>query len=497
MFSHFLRLTQQLCGMTAFHVRTKAYKRQGIGTDGRLSPRVLVVLGLLGLLLGKVVAGAGLAAAVGLVGLPFGLFALAWLLRAPNAGLFGALLNGFFAAGVARYVDAPWGLLMDGLLFLAWLALLFKKWRHTDWSPLRNDIMGLALLWYGLVVLEMLNPESNGLECWFYAMRGNGFYQLLTFGLVFMLWRERRDLDRFLKWMVVLSAMGTLWGLRQSVFGVDAAEYRWLYLDGFAFTHVLAGVLRVFSFYSDAGQFGASQAMVSMICAIIAIHPVSIKEKWFYGLAAVLLFVGFAISGTRGALAVPAAGGLVWLVVSKNFKVLLLGLLLLGGVFYVLKYTYALQGVEQVRRMRTALNPEDASFQVRLKNQITFGRYLQSRPFGGGIGAAGFWGHRFNPNSLLANTATDSYYVKIWAETGIVGICLHLFIFGWFVGKGGQVVWHLRDPVLRGKIAALYSGMCGIMLASYGNQVYSQMPTGILMGMAIPLIFMSPMWEEK
>ena len=134
--------------------------------------------------------------------------------------------------------------------------------------------------------------------------------------------------------------------------------------------------------------------------------------------------------------------------------------------------------------------------QVRLKNQITFGRHLQSRPFGGGIGAAGFWGFRFNPNSLLANTATDSYYVKIWAETGIVGICLHLFIFGWFVGKGAHVVWHLRDPVLKAKISGLYCGMCGILMASYGNQVYSQMPTGILMGMAIPLIFMARDWDE-
>ncbi len=468
-----------------------------IGADKILQPRALLVFGIVGLLLGKVIAGAGMVAAIGLVGLPAALFFVAWLLRTPNAGLFGSLLNGFFAAGIARYVDAPWGLMMDGLLFVGWLALLFKKWRHTDWSPLRNDIMGLALLWYGLVVLEMLNPESNGLECWFYAMRGNGFYQLLTFGLVFMLWRDKKDLDRFLRWMVVLSAIGTMWGFRQMIFGVDAAEYRWLYVEGFAFTHVLAGVLRVFSFYSDAGQFGASQAMVFVVCAVIAINPVSPKARWFYGLAAVLMFMGFAISGTRGALAVPAIGGLVWLVVSKNFKILLLGVLLLGGTFYVLKYTFAFQGVEQVRRMRTALNPEDASMQVRLKNQITFGHYLQSRPFGGGIGAAGFWGFRFNPNSLLANTATDSYYVKIWAETGIIGICFHLFMFGWFVGKGGHVVWHLRDPVLKAKIAGLYCGMCGILMASYGNQVYSQMPTGILMGMAIPLIFLAREWDEE
>jgi hypothetical protein len=39
--------------------------------------------------------------------------------------------------------------------------------------------------------------------------------------------------------------------------------------------------------------------------------------------------------------------------------------------------------------------------------------------------------------------------------------------------------------------------MCGIMFASYGNQVYSQMPTGILMGISIPLIFLAPLFDRQ
>lgn len=449
------------------------------------------------LVIGWLVAKAGMVVAIGLAVLPAALFFLGYLLRNPQAGLMGALITGFFSAGVTRYVSAPWGLAMDAFLFIGWLALLFKKFRHTDWSPLRNDVMLLALLWYILVVLEIANPESNGLECWFYAMRGNGFYQLLSFGLVFMLYRTEKHLDKFLFWMIFFSLLGVLWGLRQQITGVDEAEYRWLYVDGFAFTHMLAGVLRVFSFYSDAGQFGSSEAMMFVVCGILFLGPVSKKEKWFYAIGAIGGFVGFAISGTRGALAVPAVGLLTYLVVSKNYKILLLGLIVLGSAFYTLKYTFAFQGVEQVRRMRTALNPEDASFQTRLKNQVTFGKHLAKRPFGGGIGAAGYWGFRFNPTSLLANTATDSYYVKIWAETGIIGMCLHLFMFGWFVGKGGLIVWTLRDPGIRSKTTALYCGMVGVLFASYGNQVYSQLPTGILMGIMIPLIFLAPLYERQ
>jgi len=343
---------------------------------------------LLAAISGVVIAKGGLMAGLLLAALPAALFLMGALLSRPSFGLTSSLLVGFAASGLARYVNMPWGMLLDFFLVVSWIALAAKR---PDWSPLRNTEMAITLMWYIFVVLEVANPESTGVVSWFYAMRNAGFYQLLVFGLVYMTFREARQMDFFLNAIGILSVLGTLWGFRQ----------------------------------------------------------------------------------------------------------LVLGLMVLGIAFFFLKYTFAFQHVEQIRRMRTALNPEDPSMLVRYNNQITFGKYLQNRPFGGGIGAAGFWGARFNPNSLLARTPTDSYYVKVWVETGIVGICLHLLMFGFFIGKGGHIVWHLRDPVLRTKIAALYCGMLGIMFASYGNQVFSQMPTSIIMGIAIPIIFISPKWDGE
>ena len=343
---------------------------------------------LLAAISGVVIAKGGLMAGLLLAALPAALFLMGALLSRPSFGLTSSLLVGFAASGLARYVNMPWGMLLDFFLVVSWIALAAKR---PDWSPLRNTEMAITLMWYIFVVLEVANPESTGVVSWFYAMRNAGFYQLLVFGLVYMTFREARQMNFFLNAIGILSVLGTLWGFRQ----------------------------------------------------------------------------------------------------------LVLGLMVLGIAFFFLKYTFAFQHVEQIRRMRTALNPEDPSMLVRYNNQITFGKYLQNRPFGGGIGAAGFWGARFNPNSLLARTPTDSYYVKVWVETGIVGICLHLLMFGFFIGKGGHIVWHLRDPVLRTKIAALYCGMLGIMFASYGNQVFSQMPTSIIMGIAIPIIFISPKWDGE
>jgi hypothetical protein len=440
----------------------------------------------------------GLLAGIGLVGLPLGLLFVGWMFSTPQVGIVSAVIIAFFATGIARYADGPWGLMLDFALFIAWISLLFQKFRDTDWTPLSNGTMKVTFVWFLFIVLELGNPESNGLECWFYAMRTAGFYQLLTFGLVFMWWREARYFDMMLKIMAWFSILGALWGLKQQNGIIDAAEYKWLYVDGNAMTHVLFGVLRVFSFYSDAGQFGASQAMVAMSCGMIASNShVKSSDRIFYGVAALLTFIGFAISGTRGAVAVFAGGGVLYLILSKNFKIMALGGGLMLTVFVFLKYTKAFQNVEQVRRMRTSLNSDDPSLLVRLENQKKFAVYLKSRPIGGGVGSAGFWGQRFGPYKVPAQIPTDSYYVRVWAETGLIGICLHLFMFGYFMGRGGAIIWHLRDPVIKIKATAIYCGMAGVFLANYGNQVFSQQPTSILMGLGIPLVMLSPLFDEE
>jgi O-antigen ligase len=288
-----------------------------------------------------------------------------------------------------------------------------------------------------------------------------------------------------------------LWGLRQQIFGTDAAEDHWLWVEDHQDEHILFGVLRVFSFYSDAGQFGSSQAMMSLLCGIIALGPGSLKTRLWYGFAALMTFIGFAISGTRGALAIPAAGGILYLIMTKNFKILIIGLVVGGTIFGVLKYTTAFHGVEQVRRMRTALDPDNPSLQSRFRNQQTYRKYLSSRPIGAGVGTAGYWGNRFSPGTIPAETPTDSWYVKIWAETGIIGLCFHVFWIGYFLGKGGNITWNLRNQQLRAKIMGIYSAVGGVVIASYGNQILGQMPTGIIICIALPVIWLAPLYDEE
>ena len=169
--------------------------------------------------------------------------------------------------------------------------------------------------------------------------------------------------------------------------------------------------------------------------------------------------------------------------------VMISGAILLALVFVFFKFTYVGQNNSFIRRMRSAFDPNDPSLQVRLENQKKLSVYLATRPFGGGIGHAGVKAKAFLPDAFLSNIATDSWYVLIWAEQGIVGLALHLFILFYILIKSSfRIMFRIRDPVLKLKMTALASGMMGVMVASYGNAVLGTMPTSLLIYTSMALM---------
>jgi hypothetical protein len=420
------------------------------------------------------------------------------IFKNPKTGIYLLIALGFFVTGATRYVNAPWGLVIDAILVLIYIALFFKGFgQKVYWNKSNSKLTLLAAIWMLYVLFQLANPEVLSREAWFYAMRGVAMYQILIIPLLFVLFNKQKDLDTFFIIWGLLSILGTLKGIQQFQFGVDPFEQRWLNQGG-AETHILFGKLRIFSFYSDAGQFGASQAHTAIVFGILAFFKkTNWKHKSFFLCVAFLGFIGMFISGTRGAIAVPAMGGLMFLILRKNIKILILGALFGLSVYVFFAHTTIGQGNAEIRRMRTAFDPNEASLQVRLSNQRKLKGYLASRPFGGGLGATGNWGLRFTPHSFLANTATDSWYVMIWADTGIVGLIYYLFMILFILFTGVyNVMFKLKDKNLKLQITALICGMAGIMLASYGNGVLGQMPTGILIYVTMVFMFLSPQIDQ-
>ena len=473
------------------------------GSD-RLKNPVYLVLLFFTLLIGTFIIGKiGLIAGFGLILLPF-IFAYLYLIfKYPVTGIYTAVFLGFTILGLSRYVDFQVGLLMDTILFFTFIALIFNKfYERVDWSLAQKDITLLALIWFGYSLLELFNPELRSVAAWLNGVRGISMYMLLLVILTLLLVDNNRKLEYFFLFWGFLSLLASLKGIMQKVWGVDSYEQAWLD-GGAAITHVLFGKLRIFSFLSDAGQFGANQAYSAVVAGIVAMVEKDFRKKIFYIVVAVLGIYGMLLSGTRGAIAIPLAGFGTFFVIKKNKVVMFSGFVVLILFYVFFKYTTIAQGNEQIRRMRTAFDPNDASFQVRLENQRILSAYLASRPFGGGIGHAGVKAKKYIPNGYLSQIATDSWYVMIWAEQGIVGLLIHLFILFYVVIKAGKnIMYKIRDPILKMRMSALLGGMVGVMVASYGNAVLGTVPTAvtIYISMALMLnteIFDTPVTESK
>jgi hypothetical protein len=428
-----------------------------------------------------------------LVALPVAAIVLAVLFQAPRVGMVAFIVYCFLVMTISRHLHGvPFGLGMDGLLVLLWVAVLFHRSRTVvQWARINNDLCWLGATWFIITVLEIVNPAGASILGWYYEMRGTTFYWSLTTPLVMMLFYRRQDLRLFLGLVLFFSVAGALYGVKQKTFEPDAAEQYWLD-TGAAKTHILFGVLRVFSYYSEAAQFGASQAHICVVSLVLALGPFRWWKRVLFGLSSVLCLDGMLISGTRGAMFVLVAGVFMYLVLSKQVKVLILGGILAGGAFGVLKYTTIGNNNPSVARMRTSLDPNDPSLLVRLRNQAKLREYLGPRPLGGGVGTIGIWGEKYNADKYLSTIAPDSYFVKIWAEYGIVGFLIWFGMMLYILGKSCGIVWRIRDPRLRQMLLALTAGYMGVLMGSYGNEVMNQMPSAMIVYMGWAFVFLGP-----
>ena len=423
------------------------------------------------------------------VGIPF----LITLFHEPRAGVIALVAYCFLLFVLGREIpgNPPVGLAIDGLLLLTWVAVAFNNDRY-DWSHLNNNLCFLGLSWFIINIFEIANPAGVSIIGWFQEFRSASLYWFLTVPLVMVIFNQRRDLNLFLFLIIGLSVLAALNGLKQLYIGLSPGEQRFLDDPSNAKTHLLWGKLRVFSFYSDAGQFGASQAHIALIALILSLGPFKPWKRVLLASAALILLVGMLVSGTRGALFALMSGIGVALLISKNIKAFVFGSMLALLAFGVLKYTHIGDSNYNIYRMRTALDPKDPSFNVRLKNQAVLRDYLSSRPLGGGVGVIGNSGIKYNPDKFLSTVPPDSYWVKVWAMYGIVGFIIWLGIMLYILGKCCGIAWNIRDPLLRTKLIALTAGAAGSLLSSYGNEVINFMPSAIVVYCSWAFVFMGP-----
>lgn len=438
-------------------------------------------------------------AAITCVVIPVPIYFLYMVFKFPRIGFIASLYCNYFAIGLTRYVPAPLGLLVDGALLLTFISLVFSQFNQkVNWGLAAKDLTIWVVVWALMTFLQFFNPEAVSKEAWFYAMRGYAIYTLFSVPLVYILFNTKKDLEVFIKLLAWFTIVGVLVGLKQKFIGLDSGEKRWLMIPGNLSTHLLFGQLRVFSIFADAGTYGSSMGYFGVMYIILAIHDINKKNKVFYSIVGIMSLYAMMISGTRSAIAVPLVGFVMYTILTKRFKIIIS----VGGVifilFFLLKYTMVGQGNYDIRRMRSAFNEDNASMNVRYENRKMFAEYLSTRPFGGGVGSAGNWGMRFTPDTFLAQTATDGWYIQIWAEQGIVGLTFYLLMIFYFALKACFLIFfRLKKPENIYPAIAFTAGMFGLMVSSYTAASMGQMPNTIIVFVSIAIISLMPGWEKK
>lgn len=457
-----------------------------------------VAWALLIVLAAMIIVKMGLAGAGLLIGLPVALIFLYFLFKYPVIGLYGAMLMSYMVPTLGRYLpfQAPFGLSVDLLLVLTLLVLFFKYFQKLNLWPSYNILFLAMGLWMAYIVLQIANPQARSIQAWFFAMRGLALYQWLIIILCFSLLKSRRDFYRFAKFWLGLTFFAALWGFKQKLIGVDSFEQAWLDA-GAGVQHLLFGKLRIFGNYTDAGTYGPAMAHTGVAAGILAFGPYRFRVRLLLMTIALFSLYAMLISGTRGALGVPAAGGLIFLILTKNIRLLSLG----GGaalvVFVLLKFTTVGSGNYDVQRLRTALDPNDPSLMVRVVNRQRLDNYLADKPLGGGVGSAGYWGERFSPGTWLANFPTDGLYTRVKAETGVVGLYLYLGMWLSILGAGIYVAWQYVDPEKKYIAIAAIAGYSGMLLTSYGNEVINQIPNVFFTLIPLCFVFTMRYWNDE
>ena len=418
------------------------------------------------------------------------------IIKDPSIAILVMFSLSFFAIGLTRLIPIPLGLGIDVLLLLVYIILFFKSFDGGNWHLKNNSLTYCTFFWALYCFLQVFNPESRSVAAWFYAIRGLALYPFLLSPLVFLVLNRRRDFQAMINIWFGISIFLGLYGAKQYWLGLFHFEQVWLDTEGYV-THVLWGKFtRMFSFSSDANQYGQSMAHVAVVSIILSFGTKNFKRKTFYILTGLASLLGMVLSGTRGAIVIPIIGFGVYFVLSKNFKVLLLGSIVGGTVMYLLVFTFVAHGLAPVRRMRTAFQSDDKSYLVRLENRANLEVYLKKRPFGGGVGSAGVWGNRFSPGTFLADFQTDGHYVRIKAETGFVGLYLFLILHGIIVAKMIYITFTLKNKKLQNAMNGLTAGAISVLVANYSAAVTVALPTNIILYWSMAVVYMSPLWDK-
>ena len=369
------------------------------------------------------------------------------------------------------------------------------------------NLMLFALsVWCIFCMLEILNDTCNlgvNIGSWYNGARMMAIQLLYAFLVYSIYISTPKILLNYIRIWAILILFSAFWTWKQINIGFTQTEYAWLYYGPGQVTHLLNArtLVRYFSTFSDAASYGCNAAASAAAFIIFAITAKFNKRRIFYLLVSACVIWGMFQSGTRTAIFCLAAGLILYVFLSKSVKIAVPFSIVFAFFAFILVFTTIGEGNQQIRRMRSAFNKNDASANVRDINKAAIKKHLQDAPWGIGIGMNMENVPANNKYRKLSTIPPDSEYVFIWVRTGSIG--LSVFIITTLIMLGGAcwtVLFKIKNKALAGIGAGLCSAFVAIHLGGYANQILMQYPNCLMFygGLAIVYILpnLEPDWIE-
>ncbi len=392
--------------------------------------------------------------------------------------------------------------LPNEMLEIILLALAIIDVKNSHFERTANMMLYALFIWCGFCTLQVLNDTCNiGLDlgAWYTGARLMAFQIMYAF-LVFSIYISKPDiLMKYLLLWGVLALFASFWVWKQKNIGFTNAENAWIQGRGRT-THIIQGgtLIRYFSIYSDAANFGIGIASTAVAFIIFGITCKIKKYKYFFLITGIVCAWAMFPSGTRTAIACLMAGFITYIFLSKSVRIAIPFSIAFAFFAFILVFTKIGDGNAQIRRMRSAFDSKDASANTRSINQETIKKYLKEAPWGIGI-AQGYGSVPANNKyTLMSTIPADSEYVYIWIRTGIIGITTFLICTAiMLLGACWIVLFRLRSPSLRGIGAGMCCAFVSIQLGGYGNQVLMQFPNCLVFYGGLTIVYVLPFIENE
>lgn len=393
--------------------------------------------------------------------------------------------------------------LADESLELLLIAIAIIDTRNTPHFGRAWNFMFFAIMiWCGLCAIEILNDTCGlgmNVNAWFIGFRLMALH-LVWILLVFSLYiTNPKSLTTYLRVWAGLSLFSAFWTWKMINIGLTDTEKAWLYSPN-NHTHLLnAGTLiRYWSTFNDAASYGCNASASAVAFLIFGITSKVKYDKIFFLLTSAIVIWGMFQSGTRTAMITLIAGFVVFLFLSKSFKILVPSAII-GGIFlFILIFTNIGSGNQQIRRMRSAFDKKDASANVRDINKAAIAKYMDEAPWGIGIGMLSKDIPANNKFKKLSDIPPDSEYVYIWVRTGAIGVtvftCCMIMIF---LGGCVVVLLRLKSPSLVGIGGGLCAAFVSIQLGGYANQILYMYPNGLTFFGGMAIVYLLPYIEPE